>query len=133
MESFEEIKLQTQNAGEEITKARIARTECDSKFEAAGRMLERVGASVDEIQAQIEAKQMSLEALEKEKSEILFGSENSEDNYRSKTGRKDETGRIHCRNSILKRHSFLSIWGNAPRNLPKSVINEFVSGQKVPD
>ncbi len=88
MESFEEIKLQTQNAGEEITKARIARTECDSKFEAAGRMLERVGASVDEIQAQIEAKQMSLEALEKEKSEILFGSENSEDNYRSKLEEK---------------------------------------------
>ncbi len=31
---------------------------------------------------------MSLEALEKEKSEILFGSENSEDNYRSKLEEK---------------------------------------------
>lgn len=88
MEAFEEVKLELQNAGEEITKARIAKTTWDSKYEAQAQMLERVSASVAEVNEQIEIKEAKLEALEKEKAAILFGSEDSEDVYRQKLEEK---------------------------------------------
>ena len=88
MDALAEIKTQAQNAGEEITKARIAKTEWDGKLEAAGEMLERVGASVEEINLQIEGKESNLAELEKEKSNILLGSENSEEDYSAKLEEK---------------------------------------------
>ncbi len=83
MDTFEEIKKQTSDATDAITKARIAKTEWDGKFEMASSLLTRVIASVDEINDQLFAKKENLEALEKEKAQILFGKESSEDDYRS--------------------------------------------------
>lgn len=88
MEDLEAVKLELQNASEEITKARIAKTTWDSKFEAAAQMLERVSASVAEVNEQIEIKEARLEALEKEKATILFGNEDSEDRYSQKLEEK---------------------------------------------
>ncbi len=88
MDALEEIKTQVQSAGEEITKARIAKTGLDSEFEAAGNMLKRVGDSVEEINLQIEGKESNLDALEKEKSNILLGSNNSEEDYNAKLEEK---------------------------------------------
>ena len=88
MDSLEEVKEKVQKAGEEITNARIAKTTLDSEFEAAGKMLERVNGSVEEINAQLEGKQLSIDSLEKEKSDILFGNEDSEDKYRIKSEEK---------------------------------------------
>ena len=88
MNALEEIKTQVQNAGEEITKARIAKTAMDSEFEAAGNMIKRVGDSVEEINLQIEAKELGLSDLEREKSDILFGNENSQEDYHAKLEEK---------------------------------------------
>ncbi len=88
MDSLEEVKTQVQNAGEEITKARIAKTGLDREFEAAGNMIKRVGDSVEEINLQIEAKELNLADLEKEKSDILFGNENSQEDYHAKLEEK---------------------------------------------
>ena len=83
MDEFENIKQQSKDASEAITKARIAKTEWDGKFEMASSLLGNVIATVEETNDRIFAKNERLEALEKEKSQILFGNENSEDDYRS--------------------------------------------------
>ena len=57
-------------------------------MEAAGEMLQRVEASVEEINLQIQGKELNLADLEKEKSDIQFGSETSEEDYNAKLEEK---------------------------------------------
>ena len=88
MEAFESVKEQTAQANEEITQARIAKTDRENKYEAACRMAERVEASKDEVEEQIAVKKERIEALEKEKNSILFGSEDAEESYKQKQEEK---------------------------------------------
>ena len=88
MEAFESVKEQTALANEEITQARIAKTDRENKYEAACRMAERVEASKNEVEEQIAGKKERMVTLEKEKNGILFGSEDAEESYREKQEEK---------------------------------------------
>lgn len=88
MEAFESVKEQTAQANEEITQARIAKTDRENKYEAACRMAERVEASKNEVEEQIAGKKERMETLEQEKNGILFGSEDAEETYREKQEEK---------------------------------------------
>ncbi len=78
MEKAESIKEEVTQASEEITRARIAKTDWDNKLEAVDQLLSRVQDSIDDFTMQIDEKNDQLEALEKQKSKIMFSSEDVE-------------------------------------------------------
>lgn len=90
MEEHEMAKEQSEKAMEEITATRIEKNKWDSHKENLMQMLQRVMDSVNDFKAQIEAKDQQLEALEKEKTELLFGSGDVEEAVKTKTVEKTE-------------------------------------------
>ncbi|MBQ1959246.1 MAG: chromosome segregation protein SMC, partial [Firmicutes bacterium] len=90
LEKSEALKDEVSAASEEITKARIAKTDWDNKLEAVEQLLSRVQDSVDELTMQIDAKNDQLEALEKQKNKILFSSEDVEGMVETLTKEKTE-------------------------------------------
>ncbi|MCI8609300.1 MAG: chromosome segregation protein SMC [Firmicutes bacterium] len=74
MKTWEEVKKQVNEANEEITKARIAKSEWDNKLESYLQMMKRVKETADDLQFQIDDKRGQTEKLDKEKNTILFGS-----------------------------------------------------------
>ena len=90
LEKAEALKDEVSAASEEITKARIAKTDWDNKLEAVEQLLSRVQDSVDELTMQIDAKNDQLEALDKQKNKILFSSEDVEGMVESLTKEKTE-------------------------------------------
>ena len=77
MKAWEEIKGQVEKASEAITQTRILKNEWDSKLDSYNQLLDRVKASADEFQMQIDTKKEQTEKLKAEKNRILFGTEDA--------------------------------------------------------
>ena len=75
IEEFEKIKEKVNLAGEEITAARIAKTDRDNKYESVCQLLSRIQDTIDDLTIQIDDRNDMLEVLEQEKNKLLFGSE----------------------------------------------------------
>jgi len=90
MKEHDSIKEEVDKASDEITTARIDKTNWDGQKEHLQQMLSRVKETIADYSSQIEAKEMQLESFEKEKNEILFGSDDVEEIVKSKTGEKQE-------------------------------------------
>jgi len=80
----EEVKAKS----EEITKARIKKTEWDQKNEGLDAIMERIQDSIDDCTEQIDIKTELLDELEEKKNKIMFGSGDSEELYQRLTSEK---------------------------------------------
>ena len=90
LEKAESMKDEVSKAGEEITKARIAKTDWDNKLEAVDQILSRVQDAIDDFTMQIDDKNDQLEDLEKQKNKILFSSEDVESIVEGLTAEKNK-------------------------------------------
>ncbi|MBR1990321.1 MAG: chromosome segregation protein SMC [Firmicutes bacterium] len=105
MEKAEAIKDEVTQASEEITRARIAKTDWDNKLEAVDQLLSRVQDAIDDLTVQIDDKNDQLEVLEKQKNKILFSSEDVEGLVegltKEKTELEDYIAQIAAEKSVL--------------------------------
>ena len=83
IEEFEKIKEKVNLAGEEITAARIAKTDRDNKYESVCQLLSRIQDTIDDLTIQIDDRNDMLEVLEQEKNKLLFGSEDVGDTVKA--------------------------------------------------
>ncbi len=75
LEEYEKIKEKVNFATEEITSARIAKTDRENKYDAICQLLDRVQESIDDFTMQIDERKDMLEVLEQEKNKLIFNSE----------------------------------------------------------
>ena len=105
LEKSEAMKSEVSAASEEITKARIAKTDWDNKLEAVNQLLARVQDAIDDFTIQIDAKNDQLETLEKQKNKILFSSEDVEGMVdgltKEKTELEDYIAKIAAEKAVL--------------------------------
>ncbi len=90
MKNQENLKEVVDKATEEITALRIDKTKCDNNMDSIDQMLSRVKESLADFTQQIDDKQYQLNAFEREKKQILFGSDDAEEVVNSKTREKEE-------------------------------------------
>ncbi len=88
--SYEEAKAARDTASEAITTTRIAKKEWDSKAEGCQQLLARIRETADDFQNQIDTKELQLADIEKEKNDILFGSEDAAELVKAKEQEKAE-------------------------------------------
>ena len=69
----DERKADFDRIGEEITKARIAVTSCNERKSHAEDIVDRINASISEIEKEIEDKEQSLKAMAEEKTALTSG------------------------------------------------------------
>lgn len=69
----DERKADFDRIGEEITKARIAVTSCNERKSHAEDIVDRINASISEIEKEIEDKEQSLKAMAEEKTVLTSG------------------------------------------------------------
>ena len=69
----DERKADFDKIGEEITKARIAVTSCNERKSHAEDIVDRINASITEIEKEIEDKEQSLKAMAEEKTALTSG------------------------------------------------------------
>lgn len=90
LEEYEKIKEKVSEAAEEITAARIAKTDRDNKFESVCQLLSRVQDAIDDFTIQIDGRNDMLEVLEQEKNKFLFNSEDVGDTVKALSEEKME-------------------------------------------
>lgn len=90
LEEYEKIKEKVSNAAEDITAARIAKTDRDNKFESVCQLLSRVQDAIDDFTIQIDDRNDMLEVLEQEKNKLLFNSEDVGDTVKALSEEKME-------------------------------------------
>ncbi|MGN1334714.1 MAG: chromosome segregation protein SMC [Anaerovoracaceae bacterium] len=83
LEEYEKIKEKVNFATEEITAARIAKTDRENKYDAICQLLDRVQESIDDFTMQIDERKDMLEVLEQEKNKLIFNSEDVGDAVRA--------------------------------------------------
>lgn len=90
LEAFENIRAAVTTVGNEVTEARIAQTKAAEKYAAVCDMINRVLLSKKEIEADVAAKKAETEALQREKSSLMFGNDDAEEAYNSGLQEKEE-------------------------------------------
>ena len=90
MQALELLKTEAAEASEEITKARIAKQDQENQFSASEELLRRVCAAAEELRGQIAERETRLADMDKEKHEILFSADNSEELFRKCSSEKAE-------------------------------------------
>lgn len=90
LERYENIKEKVNAAAEDITAARIAKTDRDNKYESVCQLLSRVQDSIDDFTVQIDDRNDMLEVLEQEKNKLLFSSEDVGDAVKTLSEEKAE-------------------------------------------
>lgn len=90
LEEYEKLKEKVSEAAEEITAARIAKTDRDNKFESVCQLLSRVQDAIDDITIQIDDRKDMLQVLEQEKNMLLFNSEDVSDTVKALNEEKME-------------------------------------------
>ena len=88
LEEYENIKEKVSAAAEEITAARIAKTDRENK--SVCQLLSRIQDAIDDFTIQIDDRNDMLEALEEEKNKLLFNSEDVGDKVRTLSEEKSE-------------------------------------------
>ena len=90
MQALELLKTEAAEASEEITKARIAKQDQENQFSASEELLRRVCAAAEELRGQITERETRLADMDKEKHEILFSADNSEELFQKCSSEKAE-------------------------------------------
>ena len=90
MQALELLKTEAAEASEEITKARIAKQDQENQFSASEELLRRVCAAAEELRGQIAERETRLADMDKEKHEILFSADNSEELFQKCSSEKAE-------------------------------------------
>ena len=90
MQALELLKTEAAEASEEITKARIAKQDQENQFSASEELLRRVCAAAEELRGQIAERETRLADMDKEKHEILFSADNSEELFQKCRSEKAE-------------------------------------------
>ena len=90
MQALELLKTEAAEASEEITKARIAKQDQENQFSAGEELLRRVCAAAEELRGQIAERETRLVDMDKEKHEILFSADNSEELFQKCSSEKAE-------------------------------------------
>ena len=90
MQALELLKTEAAEASEEITKARITKQDQENQFSASEELLRRVCAAVEELRGQIAERETRLADMDKEKHEILFSADNSEELFQKCSSEKAE-------------------------------------------
>ena len=90
MQALELLKTEAAEASEEITKARIAKQDQENQFSASEELLRRVCAAAEELRGQIAERETRLADMDKEKHEILFRADNSEELFQKCSSEKAE-------------------------------------------
>ena len=90
MQALELLKTEAAEASEEITKARIAKQDQENQFSASEELLRRVCAAAEELCGQIAERETRLADMDKEKHEILFSADNSEELFQKCSSEKAE-------------------------------------------
>ena len=90
MQALELLKTEAAEASEEITKARIAKQDQENQFSASEELLRRVCAAAEELRGQIAERETRLADMDKEKHEILFIADNSEELFQKCSSEKAE-------------------------------------------
>ena len=88
MQALELLKTEAAEASEEITKARIAKQDQENQFSASEELLRRVCAAAEELRGQIAERETRLADMDKEKHEILFSADNSEELFQKCSSEK---------------------------------------------
>lgn len=84
------LKEAVDKASDEITSARIAKTNWEGQKDHLSQMLSRINDTIDDYSSQIEAKELQLKSFEDEKNKILFGSEDVEAIVKEKSREKQD-------------------------------------------
>ena len=90
MQALELLKTEAAEASEEITKARIAKQDQENQFSASEELLRSVCAAAEELRGQIAERETRLADMDKEKHEILFSADNSEELFQKCSSEKAE-------------------------------------------
>ena len=90
MQALELLKTEAAEASEEITKARIAKQDQENQFSASEELLRRVCVAAEELRGQIAERETRLADMDKEKHEILFSADNSEELFQKCSSEKAE-------------------------------------------
>ena len=90
MQALELLKTEAAESSEEITKARIAKQDQENQFSASEELLRRVCAAAEELRGQIAERETRLADMDKEKHEILFSADNSEELFQKCSSEKAE-------------------------------------------
>ena len=90
MQALELLKTEAAEASEEITKARITKQDQENQFSASEELLRRVCAAAEELRGQIAERETRLADMDKEKHEILFSADNSEELFQKCSSEKAE-------------------------------------------
>ena len=90
MQALELLKTEAAEASEEITKARIAKQDQENQFSASEELLRRVCTAAEELRGQIAERETRLADMDKEKHEILFSADNSEELFQKCSSEKAE-------------------------------------------
>ena len=91
MAAYEKKKLEVDLSSEAITGTRIAVTEWENKRASAENLMTRIGDSIQEYRSAIEEGQRRQSALDEEKNQILFGSDDMQDNTEKLLAEKNAT------------------------------------------
>ena len=89
-QTMQALELLKTEAAEEITKARIAKQDQENQFSASEELLRRVCAAAEELRGQIAERETRLADMDKEKHEILFSADNSEELFQKCSSEKAE-------------------------------------------
>ncbi len=88
MKIHEAVKDEADNAAEKITNIRIEKNKIDAELKHITELIERINDSIGEIHSQISVKRDLIKGFEEEKNSLLFGSDDSEEKVKAKTGEK---------------------------------------------
>jgi len=86
----EALKKDVEQASSDITAMRIDKNKWDSRKEGIDQMLSRINEGIMEFEEQIALKKAQLDSFIEEKNQILFGSDDVEEEVKAKTKEKEE-------------------------------------------
>ncbi len=89
-QSQEAMKADVEEASNAIISVRIERNKLDSEKDSLMMLLDRINDAVKDFGEQIEAKKLKLISFTEEKNQILFGSDDVEENVKANTKEKEE-------------------------------------------
>ena len=104
---LEEIQDKVALANEEITSARIAKTDIDNKLEALDNLMSITQDNIDDITEQIDDKMEKRDRIEEKKEHLMFGSEDVEETFKALSREKEDLDEYIAevdskRNELLK-------------------------------
>lgn len=88
--ALEAAKNAVSDANEEVIQAGINQRAWEGKLDTKREILDRVNKSIENLQREIDNRQQQIQALEQEKNDIIYGSEDAADQAEAKEQKREE-------------------------------------------